>query len=80
MTVTKELKITIGSNGQAANLLGHRDENLRLLENSLKAGIVARGDEVILTGTSEEIERAGQVFEHLLTLVRAGVQNNSFFH
>ncbi|HHT63288.1 MAG: PhoH family protein [Bacillota bacterium] len=74
MTVTKELKITIGSNGQAANLLGHRDENLRLLENSLKAGIVARGDEVILTGTSEEIERAGQVFEHLLTLVRAGVQ------
>jgi phosphate starvation-inducible PhoH-like protein len=74
LTVTKELKITIGSNGQAANLLGHRDENLRLLENSLKAGIVARGDEVILTGTSEEIERAGQVFEHLLTLVRAGVQ------
>lgn len=29
---------------------------------------------MILTGTSEEIERAGQVFEHLLTLVRAGVQ------
>ncbi|MGI6684146.1 MAG: PhoH family protein [Bacillota bacterium] len=74
MTVTKELKITIGSNGQAANLLGHRDENLRLLEKSLKAGIVARGDEIVLTGTSEELKKAGQVFEHLLTLVRAGVQ------
>jgi phosphate starvation-inducible PhoH-like protein len=74
LTVTKELKITIGSNGQAANLLGHRDENLRLLENSLQAGILARGDQVILTGTPEEIERAGQVFNHLLTLVKAGVQ------
>lgn len=73
MTVTKELKITIGSNGQAANLLGHRDENLRLLENSLRAGIVARGDEVILTGTSEEVEKAQHVFDHLLTLAKAGV-------
>ena len=74
MTVKKELKITIGSNGQAANLLGHRDENLRLLEHNLKAGIIARGDEVILTGSDEELERAGQVFDHLLTLVKAGVR------
>jgi len=73
LTVTKELKITIGSNGQAANLLGHRDENLRLLENNLRAGIVARGDEVILTGTAEDLEKAQHVFDHLLTLAKAGV-------
>ncbi|MEL7564947.1 MAG: PhoH family protein [Dehalobacterium sp.] len=73
MTVTKELKITIGSNGQAANLLGHRDENLRLLENSLQAGIVARGDEVILTGTPKDLAKAQHVFDHLLTLAKAGV-------
>ncbi|ATW27316.1 PhoH family protein [Candidatus Formimonas warabiya] len=73
MTTKRELKITIGNNGQAANLLGHRDENLRLLEQSLQAGIVARGDEVILTGTNEEVEKARRVFEHLLTLAKAGV-------
>lgn len=73
MTITKELRITIGSNGQAANLLGHRDENLRLLEDNLQAEIVARGDQVILTGTPEEVAKARHVFEHLLTLVQAGV-------
>lgn len=73
MTDKKELKITIGSNGQAANLLGHRDENLRLLEKSLQANIVARGDEIILTGLPEEVEKARQLFNHLLTLAKAGV-------
>lgn len=73
MAITKELRITIGSNGQAVNLLGHRDENLRLLEKILNAGIVVRGDEIILTGDSQEVEKARKVFEHLLTLVKAGV-------
>lgn len=73
MTVTKELKLNIGSNGQAANLLGHGDENLRLLEKNLKAKIVARGDEVILSGTAEELAKAQHVFAHLITLAKAGV-------
>ncbi|MGI6065176.1 MAG: PhoH family protein [Bacillota bacterium] len=73
MAGTTELKINIGSNGQAANLLGQRDENLRLLEKRLKAKIIARGDMVIVTGNNEEVEEARRVFEHLITLVKAGV-------
>lgn len=73
MTLLKELKITIGSNGQVQNLLGHRDENLRLLEKNLKAHILVRGDEVNLSGTDQDVEKASQVFHYLLTLVQAGV-------
>ncbi|MDD2498441.1 MAG: PhoH family protein, partial [Desulfitobacteriaceae bacterium] len=73
MADTTELKLNIGSNGQIVNLLGHRDENLRLMERSLKAKILARGDSVIITGTKEDVEEARRVFEHLITLVRAGV-------
>lgn len=73
MTTTTELRISIGSNGQAANLLGHRDENLRLLEKSLNARILVRGDEVVITGAPKEVDEARRVFEHLLTLARAGV-------
>jgi len=68
-----ELRIPIGNNGQAANLLGQQDKNLRHLEKSLSAEIIARGDEVLLAGSLEEVEEARRVFEHLLTLVRAGV-------
>jgi phosphate starvation-inducible PhoH-like protein len=73
LTGNTEWKINIGSNGQAANLLGQRDENLRLLETSLAADIVARGDQVILSGSPKDVEKARLVFEHLLTLARAGV-------
>lgn len=73
MTTTTELRISIGNNGQAANLLGHRDENLRLLEKSLNARILVRGDEVVITGAPKEVDEARRVFEHLITLARAGV-------
>jgi phosphate starvation-inducible PhoH-like protein len=73
LTLRAERRITIGSNGIAANLLGQRDENLSILEKNLQAGIVVRGDQVILTGSPEELDQAQRVFEHLLTLARAGV-------
>ncbi|MGI6713315.1 MAG: PhoH family protein [Bacillota bacterium] len=73
MATKTELRIVIGGNGQAANLLGQQDKNLRLLEKSLRAQILVRGDQVILTGTPEEVEEARKVFQHLLTLVRAKI-------
>lgn len=73
MATKTELRIAIGGNGQAANLLGQQDKNLRLLEKSLRAQILVRGDQVILTGTPEEVEEARKVFQHLLTLVRAKI-------
>lgn len=73
MALSAEHRINIGNNGQAANLLGQRDENLRLLEKSLETKIVARGDEIILQGSEDEVKKARKVFDHLLTLATAGI-------
>jgi len=69
----KTEKIAIKNNVQAANLLGEQDENLALLEKNLKAKIMVRGDEISLSGSSEEIESAKKVLQHLLVLANADI-------
>lgn len=63
--------ITLG-NGNAAQVLGYQDKHLRVLEKSLKADILARGDEIVLRGQPEDVEEAATVFRHLLTLAAGG--------
>ncbi len=66
-------KIAIKNNVQAANLLGEQDENLALLEKNLKAKITVRGDEITLSGSVDEIEKAKKVLDHLLVLANADI-------
>jgi len=73
LTEQGELRIELGSPSQAANLLGQRDDNLKILEESLHAGVVARGNQVILSGSPADLDKAGRVFNHLLILAKAGV-------
>lgn len=68
----KEVRITIGDNGEAANLLGHQDKNLRFIEEAVKARIVARGNEIIIFGDPQEVELAGKLFCQLLSLAETG--------
>ncbi|MCL2817791.1 MAG: PhoH family protein [Clostridiales bacterium] len=68
-----ELKLPLTDNGQAGNLLGDQDKNLRLLEAALKAKIVVRGDSVIINGDAKDVEEARQVLSHLITLSAGGV-------
>lgn len=67
-----EERIAIGDNGQAANLLGQRDKNLRFIEESIKARIVARGNELIISGDAKEVELASKLFRQLLSLAETG--------
>jgi len=47
------------------NLLGVGDANLKVIQNSFRAKVFARGDEVVLTGKGPEIELITAVILHL---------------
>ncbi|HET9724085.1 MAG TPA: PhoH family protein [Actinomycetota bacterium] len=53
-------------------LLGQRDELLKLVEAAFDLEIVVRGNEITISGPSEEAERVGLLFEELLTLLERG--------
>lgn len=53
-------------------LFGNNDENLKLLKSRLSAQVVARGDELRLTGEADEVAEAEQTFKSLLASIRRG--------
>ena len=67
-----QAKLTVGTNGEAVALFGHRDENLKFIESRTKALIIARGNELILTGDRQEVEELETLFKELIKLVRRG--------
>jgi phosphate starvation-inducible PhoH-like protein len=67
-----EVKIIISNNGQALNLLGKQDENLRFIEKNSKAKIVVRGNEVAISGPADEVKFTKELFKQLLALSKSG--------
>lgn len=53
---------------------GHNDERIRQLESGLRAGIVTRGNEIVISGEAEDVEAAVQVIRDLLNVQRASRQ------
>lgn len=54
------------------NLLGLEDTHLRLLEERLGGRCIVRGEEMTITGGSEEVERTERAVKELLAMVRQG--------
>jgi phosphate starvation-inducible PhoH-like protein len=54
------------------NILGPRDEFLRILERELEAGIHVRGNEINLTGSPAAVDLAVDVITELVTVLRTG--------
>jgi phosphate starvation-inducible PhoH-like protein len=54
------------------NVLGPRDEYLRILERDLEADIHVRGNEVTLSGNSMAVAHAAEVLTELVTIIRTG--------
>ena len=54
------------------NLLGPRDDFLRILEERLRCDIHVRGGRISLTGDASEVGRAAEVFTELVTILRTG--------
>jgi phosphate starvation-inducible PhoH-like protein len=53
-------------------LFGHNDENLKLLRSRLSAKVVARGDELRLSGEELAVAEAERTFSALLASIRRG--------
>jgi len=70
---TVEEKIPLDSRGQTFNILGHRDENLALIEQSLPVKLVLRDQELVIKGEAENVQRAKRVLEHLQILAQNGI-------
>ena len=65
-------KITLDDTRECVRLFGARDETLRLLKDSFGVHLVARGNEVHLTGEPEEVTRAVLTIEALRESLRGG--------
>lgn len=53
-------------------MLGENDANLRVLRKRLGAQVVARGNELRLSGSPADIEQAQKLFQGLLKTIRSG--------
>jgi len=54
------------------HLYGRNDENLRLIQDSFKARVTARGGEITIDGPEEEVEAIETVIGEMARLVRRG--------
>lgn len=60
-------------NQPMVNLLGERDELLKIVEKAFRSSILVRGNEITIHGDKEELETIGELFEELLELIRSGM-------
>jgi phosphate starvation-inducible PhoH-like protein len=54
------------------DLLGQRDELLKVVEAAFPVGIHVRGNEITITGEPDDAERVGRLFEELVVLAERG--------
>ncbi len=66
-----QVKVLVPGNHLMVDLLGHRDELLRLIEEAFAdADILVRGNEITVSGG--DAERAGKLFDELVHMLRQG--------
>jgi phosphate starvation-inducible PhoH-like protein len=73
--MTDELKIIeqqLESNEEAIALFGVKDNYLKIIEQMLNVNIVTRGEQISITGNSENLAIVERLFDTLLTLIRKG--------
>ena len=70
--MSRQLKIQVPAGTHVVDLVGQRDELLRLIEGEFASDILVRGDEITITGPDEDAEQVATVFQELLKLLRKG--------
>lgn len=67
-----EYKLVVSSDEEAVNILGHQDQNLRLIRGELGVKIFSRGHEIVIEGDENRVRMAKRLFEELLAISRSG--------
>jgi phosphate starvation-inducible protein PhoH and related proteins len=73
-TATAQVKILVPGSQSMVALLGQHDSFLKLIESGFDSAILVRGNEVTISGSAEEAEAVGRVFEELLVLLERGTE------
>lgn len=71
------IKVLVPGNHLMLDLLGERDELLRLIEGAFSVSILVRGNEINVTGDETEAARVALLFEELVLLLERGHQFDS---
>jgi len=56
----------------AINLFGNYDENIHIIEDAFNVNVVLRGEDIKITGTSENVDNAGAVIAKLIDMAWNG--------
>lgn len=72
MSQYREVRFTVGTNGEALNVFGIGDENLRYIESQTQVKIVARGNEIVITGGEEAVNTTERLLQELVALAQGG--------
>lgn len=70
--IAASVTLKLRSPSEALRLFGRNDEHLRALRGRLAAKVVARGDEVRLSGPPDAVAEAERTFRSLLATIRSG--------
>lgn len=57
---------------QAMNLFGSYDENIRIIEDAFDVKIISRDNEIKVSGSERDVEKAGAVMKRLLEIASQG--------
>ncbi|MDI6751975.1 MAG: PhoH family protein [bacterium] len=68
----KRARIVFSNDDETLALLGKNDENLRLIQAEFHCKLISRGNEILLSGEKEEVEKAFLFLSELLSILRAG--------
>ena len=69
---TKEIQVEVPDSQSMFDLLGHRDELLKIIEDAFASRILVRGNKVTITGNEKEAEIVSNIFLELLEILKAG--------
>jgi phosphate starvation-inducible PhoH-like protein len=67
----KETRISIKDNGQAAAFFGTGDENFRYLRSIARADISARGSDIYVKGSGEDVDKTVELVNSLMDIVES---------
>ncbi|MFO7942186.1 MAG: PhoH family protein [Bacillota bacterium] len=62
----------VDDNADAAQLFGQGDRNLNVIEERFPVRFVSRGNELVIVGSPEEVDRVSRLLERLLSTLRSG--------
>ena len=67
-----QVRVTIPGNHLMVDLLGPRDELLRLVEDAFPVQILVRGNEITIRGPEADTDRVARLFEELVLVLESG--------